>query len=32
MLAPITEASIGGLAPQFVRGEQRRPAAFEETA
>jgi glycerol uptake facilitator-like aquaporin len=32
VLAPITGASFGGLAYQFVRGEQTRPAAFEETA
>lgn len=32
IVAPITGASLGGLAYQFVRGEQPRPAGIEETA
>lgn len=32
IVAPTVGASVGGLAYQFVRGEQTRPAAFEETA
>jgi MIP family channel proteins len=32
ILAPIVGASIGGLAYQFVRGEQTRPAAVPEAA
>jgi aquaporin Z len=31
ILAPITGAAIGGLEYQFVRSEQPRPAAFEDT-
>ena len=30
--APFLGATIGALAYQFVRGEETRPAAFEETA
>ena len=32
LLAPIAGATLGGLAYQFVRGEQPRPAALEDAA
>jgi aquaporin NIP len=32
ILAPVVGASIGGLAYQFVRGEETRPAAFDHSA